>query len=84
MRATASAIYLLITNLIGLGAGTVLFGVISDILTAQYGGEALRYSIVICCLTLYPAVIILYLLAARNLKRDEQLDETSAYAQATT
>ena len=44
MRSTASAIYLFILNLIGLGLGTLVIGSISDALTGRFGDEALRYS----------------------------------------
>ncbi|MEO7564732.1 MAG: MFS transporter, partial [Sphingomicrobium sp.] len=44
MRATASAMFLFINNLIGLGLGSTVIGTISDSLTARYGDEALRYS----------------------------------------
>jgi MFS family permease len=45
MRATASAIFLLINNLIGIGLGDILLGALSDGLAAQFGEESLRYSI---------------------------------------
>ncbi|MEX1146965.1 MAG: MFS transporter [Sphingomonadales bacterium] len=45
MRATASAVFLLITNLFGLGLGTVLLGSLSDGLQARFGADSLRYSI---------------------------------------
>ncbi|MGE0045335.1 MAG: spinster family MFS transporter [Hyphomonadaceae bacterium] len=45
MRTTASALFLFINNLIGLGAGTLVIGALSDALTARFGEEALRYSI---------------------------------------
>jgi predicted MFS family arabinose efflux permease len=45
MRATASAIFLFINNLLGIGLGTWAIGALSDALHAQYGNESLRYSI---------------------------------------
>ena len=48
MRATASASFLLINNLIGLGVGPYLIGAISDSLKHSYGAEALRYAAVSC------------------------------------
>lgn len=45
MRATASAIFLFINNLIGIGLGTPAIGALSDLLTQHYGNDALRYSI---------------------------------------
>jgi MFS family permease len=56
MRATASASFLLINNLIGLGIGPYLIGAISDTLKASYGTESLRYAAV--------AVTSFYLLAS--------------------
>jgi MFS family permease len=56
MRATASASFLLINNLIGLGVGPFLIGRLSDALKHSYGSEALRYAAV--------AVTSFYLLAA--------------------
>jgi len=56
MRATASASFLLINNLIGLGVGPFLIGRLSDALKHSYGTEALRYAAV--------AVTAFYLLAA--------------------
>ena len=46
MRATASALFFLILNIIGLGCGPTLVGMISDYLTPAYGSaEALRYAL---------------------------------------
>jgi MFS family permease len=56
MRATASASFLLINNLIGLGVGPYLIGWLSDALKHSYGTEALRYAAV--------AVTGFYVLAA--------------------
>lgn len=56
MRATASASFLLINNLIGLGVGPYLIGSLSDALKQSYGSDALRYAAV--------AVTAFYLLAA--------------------
>ena len=41
-RATASAMFLLINNLLGIGLGPLLFGAASDRLSHDYGAEALR------------------------------------------
>lgn len=56
MRSTASASFLLINNLIGLGVGPYLIGALSEALKRGYGIEALRYAAV--------AVTSFYLLAA--------------------
>jgi MFS family permease len=45
MRATASALFLFINNLIGIGFGTTLIGVVSDTMRVRFGAESLRYAI---------------------------------------
>ncbi len=52
MRALASAIYFFVLNLIGLGLGPLLVGMLSDALHASHGIESLRYAL----LTLVPVV----------------------------
>jgi MFS family permease len=76
MRATASAMFLFINNLIGLGLGTLVIGMISDSLTALYGQEALRYS-AMATTCLYVVSALLMGLAALRLAADtpEQLSE---------
>lgn len=69
MRTTASASFLFINNLIGLGVGPLLFGVLSDHLKAEYGEQSLRYSILIG-LGFYVLAGGLLLLTSRRLARD--------------
>ncbi|MFT3808288.1 MAG: MFS transporter [Micropepsaceae bacterium] len=45
MRALASAILLFVINLVGMGAGPWLTGVLSDFFTADYGPHALRHAL---------------------------------------
>ena len=68
MRATASASFLLINNLIGIGVGPTLMGWLSDRLTGTYGTDALRYAAV-GCLGFYLLAAALMLLAVRPLRR---------------
>jgi len=44
MRATASALFFLILNIIGLGLGPTAIGAVSDYLNPSYGVESLRYA----------------------------------------
>src|SRR6202166_3086132 len=44
MRATASALFLFINNLIGIGLGTTLIGALSDATRGRFGLESLRYA----------------------------------------
>jgi len=69
MRATASAVFLFINNLIGIGAGTVVIGMLSDGLQGRYGNDALKYSI-LAGTSLYLVAAGLLLLAARWLPGD--------------
>jgi MFS family permease len=69
MRATASAMFLLINNLIGLGIGPLLIGAVSDALRQTYGPESLRYA-AMGALVFYLLAALLALLAARWLVRD--------------
>lgn len=68
-RSTASACFLFVNNLIGLGLGTWYFGAVSDALTPRYGAEALRYAIY-SGLGFYLVSAALFAFAARGLKRD--------------
>lgn len=69
MRATTSAAFLFIANMIGTGLGTVLLGWLSDCMTAAYGQEALRYAI-LYCLIFYPLAALAFAAAARRLAQD--------------
>ena len=69
MRATASAIFLFINNLIGIGVGTVAIGVLSDNLQARFGDDSLRYAI-LAGTGFYVLAAIFFLLSAKRLGRD--------------
>lgn len=77
MRATASGSFLLINNLIGLGAGPLLMGYMSDQLTGRFGDEALRLS-VLMCLGFYVLAAILAAFAVRSLRASWREDDGSA------
>ena len=65
MRSTASASFLLINNLIGLGVGPYLIGAISTALKSSYGSEALRYAAVGCTLFYLVAALLMLLCVAK-------------------
>jgi len=69
MRSTASASFLLINNLVGIGLGIYLLGAVSDYLTPRFAEEALRYSLYVGQ-WFYALAAILLIIAARSLKRD--------------
>ena len=69
MRAVASAILLLVLNLIGMGLGPFFIGFLSDMFEPAYGILALRYAL---CVTLIFNVISagLYFVGSRTISRD--------------
>lgn len=69
MRATASAIFLFVNNLIGIGFGTWVLGFMSDRMMGAYGEDSLRYSM-LYGLVFYLLAATLYLTAARRLNKD--------------
>ncbi len=69
MRATASASFLFINNLIGIGFGILFLGFMSDAMTAARGDDALKYSI-LYGLGFYLLSAAIYFLAAKRLGRD--------------
>jgi MFS family permease len=76
MRSTASASFLLINNLIGLGVGPWLMGRLSDGLKATCGANALRDAAVVC-LGFYLVAAILALLSIRSLRVSWVADQDS-------
>jgi predicted MFS family arabinose efflux permease len=74
MRSTASASFLLINNLIGLGVGPLLMGRLSDALKATYGIDALRNAAV-ACLAFYLLAALLMFLSVRSLRTAWVSDE---------
>ena len=76
MRSTASASFLLINNLIGLGVGPLLMGRLSDAFKAAYGVDSLRNAAV-ACLAFYLLAAILMFFAVKSLRRSWVADEPS-------
>ncbi|HXZ60090.1 MAG TPA: MFS transporter [Steroidobacteraceae bacterium] len=69
MRSLASAIFLFITNLLGLGLGALIIGFASDQLAARFGSASLRYAI-LGGTAFYVLAAGFFLCAARRLERD--------------
>jgi MFS family permease len=76
MRATASACFLLINNLIGLGVGPLLIGGLSDALKQSYGAESLRYAAVACTGFYFVAAGLMWI-ASTRLRSDWVDDRTT-------
>ncbi len=76
MRALASAILMFFINLLGLGLGPLIIGMLNDYLEPTFGVEAVRYSMtIIGATTLWAAGH--YMLAAKNMKADFAAKENS-------
>lgn len=69
MRATASASFLFINNLIGIAFGIYFLGWMSDTLKAAHGADSLKFSI-LYGLGFYLLAALFYLFAAVRLKQD--------------
>ena len=69
MRSTASALFLLINNLLGLAVGFFYFGWMSDLLAPRFGEESLRWAIY-TGMGFYLLASALLFGASRTLKRD--------------
>ena len=76
MRATASASFLLINNLIGLGVGPTLIGALSTLFTERFGTEALRYAAV-SVVGFYVVAAVLMWTAIKRLPADWVDDEAT-------
>ena len=69
MRATASASFLFINNLIGIAFGIYFLGWLSDAMKAAHGTDSLKFSI-LYGLRFYLLAALFYLFAARRLRLD--------------
>jgi len=78
MRAMASAILLLILNLIGLGLGPQLVGLLSDLLAPRFGVESIRWALLSVVVSCAAWSTIHYVLAARTLREDLAAKEQAA------
>ena len=70
MRAVASAVLLFIINIIGLGLGPQFAGILSDFLSASYGADSMRYSLLAIGAVIGPWVAFHYYAAGRHIARD--------------
>lgn len=69
MRATASAVFLFVNNLIGIGLGNLAIGALSDAMTARFGDESLRYAI-LSGTGFYVLAATLFVVTAPRLAKD--------------
>ena len=69
MRTTASALFLLLNNLLGIAGGFYFFGAMSDLLAPRFGDESLRWAIY-TGMGFYVLASVLLMGASRSIKRD--------------
>lgn len=69
MRALASGLLLFMINIIGLGLGPQVVGILSDLLAAVFGQESLRYAILTGCMV-YLGAATFFALAAKSARED--------------
>lgn len=70
MRAVSSAVILLVNNLIGVGLGPLLIGVVSDLLAPTAGIDSLRYALMMITTAASLLAILHFTLAARHIRQE--------------
>ncbi|MFQ5547292.1 MAG: spinster family MFS transporter [Woeseia sp.] len=70
MRSVASAILLFLINIVGLGLGPLLAGMLSDALADSLGIESMRYSLLIIGAVMTPWTAFHYFMAGRHIEHD--------------
>ncbi|MEX1266042.1 MAG: MFS transporter, partial [Woeseia sp.] len=70
MRGVASALMLFILNIIGLGMGPQVTGIISDLLAPQFGVDSMRYSLLAVVAVASPWSAFHYIMAGRHIDYD--------------
>jgi len=69
MRATTSAILLFVVNMVGLGLGPLLVGLMNDLGTERFGSEVIRHSLLVMGLA-GGSASVLFWLTSRHLPAD--------------
>jgi predicted MFS family arabinose efflux permease len=70
MRSVASALLLLVINVLGLGFGPLVAGVLSDYLALEFGNESMRYSLLAIAAITGPWTAWHFLAASRHIEKD--------------
>jgi MFS family permease len=69
MRGTSMSTLVVLLNLVGVGVGPALAGVLSDYFAASYGSESVRWAMV-CVLVLNLPAVVLFARSARTIQDD--------------
>ncbi len=75
MRATAAALMLFLTNIVGAGFGPLLVGALSDLFAARHGAESIRYAL-LCAIAVGLAGALTLLAATSSLVPDLERAKT--------
>ena len=78
MRATGTALYLLVFNLIGQSVGPVLVGLLNDGPLAHLGGNAVRYSLLIAPAVMALGALMLFCLSLTMNGPDTEMDHATS------
>lgn len=70
MRALASALLLFIINIIGMGLGPQIVGLMNDTIFASFEEEAVRYSMITVLVVMHLWAAVHFVLGARTLRED--------------
>ena len=60
MRGTSMSVLVVLLNLIGVGVGPTLAGVLSDVFAARYGADSVRWAMMLVLLACLPAVALFW------------------------
>jgi len=69
-RATASALYGFVINIIGLGCGPTLIGIVSDYLAPSFGPMSLKYALLYVIPVASILASVFFLMASQSLRRE--------------
>jgi MFS family permease len=76
-RAMAAAFYLFLANLVSMGVGPLIVGMVSDYFNARYGNESLRYALLVIVFVTFLWSSIHFFLSTRTLREDLKLAKES-------
>lgn len=69
MRGTSMSVLVVLLNLIGVGVGPTLAGLLSDVFAARFGADSVRWAMV-CVLTANLPAVVLFWRAGRTIRDD--------------
>ena len=84
MRAVAASITMLSVNLVGLGLGPTLIGVLSDVFAPRFGEESLRYALMVVGMLITLSAYFFFRAAATVEEDIKAVDSAEATQNRTT